>query len=394
MRKPKILLICDVKTWGGWERATKIKEYLSDEFDFDLMDGVEFDKFEQRSDANFIHVNEFHAIGNKYSDFFTKKQICMPELLKYKKAKQTINRDYDLYYLMFHTMLCSQQVKRVIYGGGRFVSAVTGLPVVKDVFKNEKHSGGNALPAFQYLARASAGMVANNMFTFNELKRVYDGPAFYIPRGIDEKFWRSDKWHWYFKEKNWEAPHKDVVPHMKNWDTLPLKEKQKYYGKDFTAMFVGKKDSQKGLNSIIYDACSQANVGLIVNERNYTNALTKEQMRDFYNKGHVLVVASSTDGTPNPALEAAACGVPILTNAIGNMPEFIKDGYNGFLVERNIPAYVEKLKWLKKNKEKAEEMGKNARKTVEKSWTWKHSMGYERKALRGIFENEKKIKDA
>ena len=388
MRKPKILLICDVKGWGGWERATKIKEYLSDEFDFDMMDGGEFDRFEQKSDVNFIHINELHAVADKFSNYFTKQQVCLPEMMKYKNAKHTIDRDYDLYYLMFHTMLCSQQTKRVIYGGGRFVSAVTGLPVVKDVFKNEKHSG-NATQAFKYLSGISAGMVANNMLAFNELKELYDGPAFYTPRGVDEKFWGSDKWHWYFKEKGWEPAHKSIKPYMKGFDELPMREKKNYYGKDFTAMFVGKKGSGKGLNTIIQDACKQANIRLIVNERNYTNALTKEQMRDFYNQSHILVVASHSDGTPNPALEAAACGVPVLTNHIGNMPEFIKDGYNGFLVKRNIGAYVEKLQWLKKNKEKAEEMGKNARKTVEKNWTWKHSMEYERKALRGIFENEK-----
>ena len=113
-------------------------------------------------------------------------------------------------------------------------------------------------------------------------------------------------------------------------------------------------------------------------------------MRDFYNEGHVLMVASTTDGTPNPALEAAACGVPVLTNAIGNMPEFIKDGYNGFLVEREVSAYVEKLKWMKKNLDKVQQMGKNARKTIEEGWTWKHSMEYERKALRAFIYEVKK----
>jgi glycosyltransferase involved in cell wall biosynthesis len=35
-------------------------------------------------------------------------------------------------------------------------------------------------------------------------------------------------------------------------------------------------------------------------------------------------------------LEAAACGRPIISNQIGNMPEFIKDGWNGFIVPRKL----------------------------------------------------------
>ena len=387
--KPKILLICDVRGWGGWERALMIKKYLSDEFDFDLMDNGEFDEFEKKSNQHFIHVNEAINIANKFAAHFTKNQICIPELLKYKKRTCTVSQDYDLYYLMFHTMLCSQQVKRIIYSGGKFISAITGLPVIKEVFDNEKYAP-NGATAFKYLANASAGFVVNNMIAFKELKQIYAGPVFYTPRGVDENFWRSYPHHWIWKTEDWKPINTKARPGQAIWNELSEKQKNDYYAKDFTAIFVGKKDSGKGLGTYIQSACSQANIKLITNERNYTNALSKEQMRDFYNEGHVLMVASTTDGTPNPALEAAACGVPVLTNAIGNMPEFIKDGYNGFLVEREVSAYVEKLKWMKKNLDKVQQMGKNARKTIEEGWTWKHSMEYERKALRAFIYEVKK----
>ena len=94
-------------------------------------------------------------------------------------------------------------------------------------------------------------------------------------------------------------------------------------------------------------------------------------MADIYNQMDVFIVASEEDGTPNPALEAAACGRPIISNRIGNMPEFIKDGYNGFIVGLNIDEYIDKLNYFKNNRDKMIEMGKNARKTVEENWTWK-----------------------
>jgi len=48
---------------------------------------------------------------------------------------------------------------------------------------------------------------------------------------------------------------------------------------------------------------------------------TPEEMREFYNSVDVYVVTSSSEGTPNPALEAMACGVPVVSPRVGNMPE-------------------------------------------------------------------------
>ena len=101
------------------------------------------------------------------------------------------------------------------------------------------------------------------------------------------------------------------------------------------------------------------------------------------------MVASMEDGTPNPALEAAACGRPIISNQIGNMPEFIKDGWNGFLVERKIGAYVNKLKYLQENRNELIRMGNNARKTVLEEWTWKKQAENYRNMFDSIFKRKK-----
>ena len=69
--------------------------------------------------------------------------------------------------------------------------------------------------------------------------------------------------------------------------------------------------------------------------------LTPREMADWYNTGTVLVCASAAEGTPNPALEAAACGCTLVSTATGNMPELIQDGVNGFLVERRLSALIE-----------------------------------------------------
>jgi glycosyltransferase involved in cell wall biosynthesis len=61
-------------------------------------------------------------------------------------------------------------------------------------------------------------------------------------------------------------------------------------------------------------------------------------MACWYDSAAVFVVTSVSEGTPNTALEAAACGCTIVTPQVGNMPELIRDGENGLLVKRDLES--------------------------------------------------------
>ena len=76
---------------------------------------------------------------------------------------------------------------------------------------------------------------------------------------------------------------------------------------------------------------------LLVDSKSGTKR-TAAEMAEWYNRATVLVVASDSEGTPNPALEAAACGCTIVSTRVGNMPELIRDGENGFLVDRDLES--------------------------------------------------------
>ncbi len=69
-----------------------------------------------------------------------------------------------------------------------------------------------------------------------------------------------------------------------------------------------------------------------------------EDMVQWYNSGTVYICASSSEGTPNPALEAASCGCTIVSTRVGNMPELIWDGFSGLLVERTVDAMFAGIK--------------------------------------------------
>ena len=93
-------------------------------------------------------------------------------------------------------------------------------------------------------------------------------------------------------------------------------------------------------------------------------------MRDYYNSLDYFVVSSNTEGTPNPALEAMSCGIPVITTQVGNMIEIIDPGVSGFFVDGDKQSFIEVMDNLKNiTKDDYRKMSIESRKRVE-SWDW------------------------
>jgi glycosyltransferase involved in cell wall biosynthesis len=93
------------------------------------------------------------------------------------------------------------------------------------------------------------------------------------------------------------------------------------------------------------------------------------EMVEFYRGLDVYVCASVSEGTPNPCLEAAACGVPIVTTPVGNMPELIDDGVNGFFFDGTVPELVDRLTRLRDDAALAASMSARIRQSAT-AWDW------------------------
>lgn len=52
----------------------------------------------------------------------------------------------------------------------------------------------------------------------------------------------------------------------------------------------------------------------------------------WMNASDVLCLPSLNEGLPNVALEALACGIPVVASRVGGVPEIVQDGVNGLLV--------------------------------------------------------------
>lgn len=165
----------------------------------------------------------------------------------------------------------------------------------------------------------------------------------YTPNGVDTKLFS-------FKNKKiknrlvfgW-VGNKDRAE--KNFHTIYLPLRDIYSEFDFKAIVTSKKDDGKDL-------------------------LSYSQMVEFYHSLDFFLVTSSTEGTPNPGLEALSCGVPVICTKVGNMVEIIKEGFNGFYCNNNICSFKDKINMIKTlSYNKIYLMRKNARDSI-KEWDW------------------------
>jgi len=83
----------------------------------------------------------------------------------------------------------------------------------------------------------------------------------------------------------------------------------------------------------------------------------------------VLVVSSDNEGTPVSAIEAMACGCPVVATRVGGLPDIIKDGETGYLVpaKQSQPLSAAILRVIE-NTQAAEQMGRSGQLSVKEKF--------------------------
>lgn len=91
---------------------------------------------------------------------------------------------------------------------------------------------------------------------------------------------------------------------------------------------------------------------------------------DYYSAAEVCVVPSHYESFGMVALEAMACGTPVIASRVGGLTFTVKDGHTGFLVPNDDPhALAEKLGLLLTDEKLKQEMGRRAAE-LSKCYAW------------------------
>jgi glycosyltransferase involved in cell wall biosynthesis len=196
-------------------------------------------------------------------------------------------------------------------------------------------------PGLATLEEFARAVFVNNRLLLAEFGPELQKPVYYTPNGVDTKFFRPA------------APRPPSGTLRVGW----------------AGSLTNHGAEHRGVHEFIAPAAAAAGAELClaVREERWRD---QEEMLDFYRSLDVYVCASRSEGTPNPCLEAAACGLPVVTTRVGNMPELIRDGENGFLVERDVAGIAEKLRRLRDDPGLRARLGEAARAAVE-PWDWR-----------------------
>ncbi len=106
----------------------------------------------------------------------------------------------------------------------------------------------------------------------------------------------------------------------------------------------------------------------------FTGFLTFEELSKQYATTELIIIPSLFEGFCFPAVEAMACGTPVVAFKVGALPQVMEDGKTGILAEPgDWKAMAKAVAKILKNKELRERMGKRGRERVEKNFTWKNA---------------------
>jgi colanic acid/amylovoran biosynthesis glycosyltransferase len=98
--------------------------------------------------------------------------------------------------------------------------------------------------------------------------------------------------------------------------------------------------------------------------------LSQKKVKKELQKADLFIQASVEEGFGNAPLEAMAMELPIIITKTGGLKNYIKNGENGFIVEKmDADAIAKKIEFIAQNRKLMQKIGKKARKTVLKNFT-------------------------
>lgn len=201
------------------------------------------------------------------------------------------------------------------------------------------------------------------------MKEIYNRHIFVIPNGID-------------------------IERFKNISREDIRKRLKITNKEKIIIFVGTLRRLKGVRYLIEamkciiekntnarlmlvgDGEDREDLENLVKELNiekyvqFIGKVPNDKIPEYLKASDVFVLPSLSESFGIVNLEAMASGLPIVATNVGGLPEIVKDGENGFLVEQKNPEKIaEKALFLLEHDDLREKISKKNREKA-KGYSW------------------------
>ena len=142
--------------------------------------------------------------------------------------------------------------------------------------------------------------------------------------------------------------------------------------RDFTLVLVGGDDRAAEFKE---DLRSQAAEAGIADNIRFAGAVPHDRLPLYYSAADVCVVPSYYESFGLVAVEAMACGTPVVASRVGGLVSTVTDGVTGYLIPWRCPEpFAEKLEVILNNPELRANFSVSARQSVEK-FRWQNVAG-------------------
>ncbi|MCI6465954.1 MAG: glycosyltransferase family 4 protein [Faecalicatena sp.] len=133
---------------------------------------------------------------------------------------------------------------------------------------------------------------------------------------------------------------------------------------DAKLIIVGKGPQEKELKEIAINLKDKVR---FIGPQSHDELAITYASSDIFVIPSITLPGGVTEGTPTVITEAMASGLPVVGSISGGIPEVIKDGYNGYLVEeKNVENLARKINVLINDEERYQQFKQGALVTAEK----------------------------
>jgi len=298
--KTKIALIIDTDNWAFGNISRQLEHHLSYKFEFkiipmDIVDNIN-SVFLLTEDCDIVH-------------FFWREHLTLIGTPYYRSYAESLGMPYDLFHERF---IASKILSTSVYDH---------LLLEKNELIDRAHIFNNVVGGYT-VGSEKLNHIYSSAYG-------YPTPSEVVEDGVD-----LDKFKPYNIERLKTAGQRELV-----------------IGWVGNSNWAAELEDFKGVNTILKPAIEQLRAEGVPVRALFADRQDKfiphDQMPNYYSQIDVYVCTSKIEGTPNPVLEAMACGVPVISTDVGIVPQAFGDLQKNFILsERSVNALKSRIRML------------------------------------------------